>query len=162
MKIEVDCTLTKDNLYDFAIYNIYTKLSGFLVIISGISIIFLGLIGKFYFEIENWKFILYVIFGLLIIAYTPFITKYRIYKIPEDNEIFKNKVYVISDEGIVYKDSKIEWKDIERYVRTPKNIGLYYGTDKAIIFSKDCIMNCYENLNKIIMLNLDINKVLFS
>lgn len=162
MAISIESNLTKDELYDFAIYNTYSKINGFLLIVIGISINLIGLIGKFYFNFENWKVMAYIIVGIIVISYTPLYIKYKINKLPNDASIFKRKKYYISDKGIFAGEFQVGWDKMTRYVKTTKNIGLYFGEKEVIILPIKDIKGSYKKINKIIVINIDIDKISFT
>lgn len=162
MELAITTRLTKDELYDFAIYNTYSKFNGFLLILLGIALNFIGLIGKFHYGIENWKFFAYMLLGITVILYTPLNIKIKIQKLSDTDKIFSTKKYEFNKNGIVSDEVNVDWNSVNRYVRTQKNIGLYFGYDKAIIIPKKDIINSYESLNKIIISNISIENMLFS
>lgn len=161
MTLELTTKIRKDELYDFTIYSLYSKVNGFLMIVLGMAVIFIGLFNKFYLNSPNWKFMSFIILGLLVIAYTPILTKFRISRMPDNAEIFSTNNYVFSDVGIKINDRTINWEDVSRYVSTPKNIGLYFS-DGVIIMPKRYLLNEFDKFNRIIISNINIDNVVFS
>ena len=63
--------LTKGQLFDFLLYHTFSKGSGFLVNMLGMCVIILGAVMQFVGKIEFRQFVLYVIVGVVVLAYTP-------------------------------------------------------------------------------------------
>ena len=77
----------------------------------------------------------------MFIAYTPLLLKYRSKKQVKGIERYHvpNEM-TFNDEGIQveFADKKetYEWEQIQKVVTTPKTIGFYYETEKALIVPK--------------------------
>ena len=116
-KVEEKITvrMTDTYLFDFTLYHTYSKLAGFLTNILGAAIVF--------------------------IVYTPLFLKYRSKKQVKRIERYHvpNEM-TFNDEGIQveFADKKetYEWEQIQKVVTTPKTIGFYYETEKALIVPK--------------------------
>ena len=116
-KVEEKITvrMTDTYLFDFTLYHTYSKLAGFLTNILVAAIVF--------------------------IVYTPLLLKYRSKKQVKRIERYHvpNEM-TFNDEGIQveFADKKetYEWEQIQKVVTTPKTIGFYYETEKALIVQK--------------------------
>ena len=116
-KVEEKITvrMTDTYLFDFTLYHTYSKLAGFLTNILVAAIVF--------------------------IVYTPLLLKYRSKKQVKRIERYHvpNEM-TFNDEGIQveFADKKetYEWEQIQKVVTTPKTIGFYYETEKALIVPK--------------------------
>lgn len=116
-KVEEKITvrMTDTYLFDFTLYHTYSKLAGFLTNILVAAVVF--------------------------IVYTPLFLKYRSKKQVKRIERYHvpNEM-TFNDEGIQveFADKKetYEWEQIQKVVTTPKTIGFYYETEKALIVPK--------------------------
>ena len=95
--------LTKEQLFDFLLYHTFSKGSGFLVNMLGMCVIILGAVMQFVGKIEFRQFVLYVIVGVVVLAYTPLQLKFRARKQMEVNPEYRDpREYVFSEEdGII-------------------------------------------------------------
>lgn len=112
---KITVRMTDTYLFDFTLYHTYSKLAGFLTNILVAAIVF--------------------------IVYTPLLLKYRSKKQVKRIERYHvpNEM-TFNDEGIQveFADKKetYEWEQIQKVVTTPKTIGFYYETEKALIVPK--------------------------
>lgn len=112
---KITVRMTDTYLFDFTLYHTYSKLAGFLTNILVAAVVF--------------------------IVYTPLLLKYRSKKQVKRIERYHvpNEM-TFNDEGIQveFADKKetYEWEQIQKVVTTPKTIGFYYETEKALIVPK--------------------------
>lgn len=112
---KITVRMTDTYLFDFTLYHTYSKLAGFLTNILVAAVVF--------------------------IVYTPLLLKYRSKKqVKEIERYHVPNEMTFNDEGIQveFADKKetYEWEQIQKVVTTPKTIGFYYETEKALIVSK--------------------------
>ena len=111
MEEKITVRMTDTYLFDFTLYHTYSKLAGFLAA------------------------------AIVFIVYTPLLLKYRSKKQVKRIERYHvpNEM-TFNDEGIQveFADKKetYEWEQIQKVVTTPKTIGFYYETEKALIVPK--------------------------
>lgn len=112
---KITVRMTDTYLFDFTLYHTYSKLAGFLTNILVAAVVF--------------------------IVYTPLLLKYRSKKQVKRIERYHvlNEM-TFNDEGIqvefAEKKETYEWEQIQKVVTTPKTIGFYYETEKALIVPK--------------------------
>lgn len=112
---KITVRMTDTYLFDFTLYHTYSKLAGFLTNILVAAVVF--------------------------IVYTPLLLKYRSKKqVKEIERYHVPNEMTFNDEGIQveFADKKetYEWEQIQKVVTTPKTIGFYYETEKALIVPK--------------------------
>ena len=92
-------------------------------------------------KIKLVQIIFYLVAAVVFIVYTPLLLKYRSKKQVKGIERYHvpNEM-TFNDEGIQveFADKKetYEWEQIQKVVTTPKTIGFYYETEKALIVPK--------------------------
>ena len=157
--------LTKEQLFDFLLYHTFSKGSGFLVNMLGMCVIILGAVMQFVGKIEFRQFVLYVIVGVVVLAYTPLQLKFRARKQMEVNPEYRDpREYVFSEEdGIIVvqngQETKYEWSQIQRTVTTPKTIGIYYEKERAFIIPKEAFGDRFVPVMQMVVQHIGLNNV---
>ncbi|MGO5051635.1 YcxB family protein [Lachnospiraceae bacterium LCP25S3_G4] len=156
MKKEINVTMTESALFDFTLFHTYSKFAGFLTNVLGMAVIFMGIILVFTRKVE-WPYIfVYVLAGIAFIGYTPWLIRRRAKKQLRSFEEFKESShYIFQDTGIVVvqcgRESEYNWEEIQKVVATPKTIGLYYGTERALIIPKESFGDQFVPIINMIM-----------
>lgn len=157
--------LTKGHLFDFLLYHTFSKGSGFLVNMLGMCVIILGAVMQFVGKIEFRQLVLYVIVGVVVLAYTPVQLKFRAKKQMEVNPEYRDpREYVFSEEdGIIVvqngQETKYEWSQIQRTVTTPKTIGIYYEKERAFIIPKEAFGDRFVPVMQMVVQHIGLNNV---
>lgn len=142
MEEKLTVKLAEDTLYDFMLFHTYSKFAGFLSNILGMAVAFMGIIMMVMGRISSVRFIFYLIAALVFIAYTPVSLMLRAKKQMKNNPEYQTpKEYTFGEEGIWIsqneKEENYTWDQIEKVVATPKDIGIYYGPNDAMILPKE-------------------------
>lgn len=134
--------MTKEALYDFLLFHAYSKFSGFLINILGLAIAFSGIWLYVSGQTGVAGIVLYLVASAVFLGSMPLQLYLRAKKQvgihPEYNAPAE---YVFSEEeGICVTQGGTErhyrWEGIRRAVVTPKTIGIYYETERALIIPK--------------------------
>ncbi len=143
MTEKIQVHMTEKALFDFTLYHTYSKFSGFLTNVLGMAVAFMGIILYVTRKTSTGSFLFFLAAAVVFIAYTPLLLRYRARQQMKRMEKFKNPAeYTFdSEHGIHVEDAEgtrdLEWTKIERFSVTPKTIGVYYGTDQALIIPKE-------------------------
>lgn len=141
MKETISVQMTENLLYDFLLYHTYSKLSGFLINILGVTIILIGVVMNFTGKIEFSQFAFHIAAGVLFLAYLPFQLKLRSRKHMKTNAEYRElRQYTFTKEGILAGQEKEEffpWEKFQKIVVAPKTFGFYYGENDALIIPKE-------------------------
>lgn len=161
---KLNVQLTREHLFDFLLYHTFSKASGFLVNMLGMCLIVLGAVMQFVGRIEFVQFVLYVIVGVVVLAYTPVQLKFRAKKQMEVNPEYRDpREYTFSDEGICVaqngEEKTYDWSKIQRTVTTPKTIGIYYGKDLAFIIPKEAFGDRFVPVMQMVVQHIGLNNV---
>ena len=132
MEVSFDVKITPGVLYDYLLYHTYTGTAGLLGTIAG------ALLVVAYFMAGS---ILYLIFGIIVLAYLPWTLFIRSKKQYLANPAFKEPLhYTLNEEGMTVsqKDTseQITWENLYKAVSTPRSIVLYTSPVNASIFPK--------------------------
>ena len=132
MEIEFDVKVTAGVLYDYLLYHTYTSLSGMLGTLVGVFLIMAFL---------STKYVIYLIAGVVLIAYLPGALFLRAMQQVQNTPAFKKPLhYKMTDEGISVSQGENEenqsWDNCVRAVSTGRSIILYTSRTAASIFPK--------------------------
>lgn len=149
--------MTKELLYDFTLHHTYSRLGGFLSIVLAGAIAIIGLIRALTLQIPAFSLTYYALAAIAFMAYTPLLLKFRAKHQVEQIEEYANPVYYTFDpaNGITMeyngKTRFIHWDRCERVVVAPKNIGIYYGKNDALILPKDQFGDAFTDIMTVVM-----------
>ncbi|MDD2980353.1 MAG: YcxB family protein [Hespellia sp.] len=164
MEEKITVQMTADNLFDFLLFHTYSKFAGFLTNILGLAIAFMGIIMLATGRASVLRFLFYLAAAALFLLYTPVSLKLRANKQMKVNPEFSNpKEYTFGEEGICVvqnqKEAVYAWEQIEKVVATPKNIGIYYGVNDALIIPKQEFGEKFMSVMKVITAHVSRERV---
>ena len=157
---KMNVQMTPEYLYDFALYHTYSRFSGFLSIVLAFAVAVIGLIRVFSGQTPSYMMAFYGGMAAVFIAYSPILLKIRSKKQVEQIDLYRLPVDYTFDpvKGIYaeYGDKKdhISWDRCQKVVTTPKNIGIYYGKDEAVILPKAQFGDKFTEVMTVIMANV--------
>lgn len=157
--------MTKETLYDFLLFHAYSKLSGFLVNVLGLAVIFMGIFMYVSGKTGLTSMVFYCVAALIFLGYTPVLLKMRAKKQVEVNPEYCQPVeYTFSEElGITTEwngeKKEYSWDQIQRAVVTPKTIGIYYGEERALVIPKTDFGEQFVEIFQMIARHLGMNRV---
>ena len=152
--------MTPDLLYDFTLYHTYSTFSGFMCIILAFAVAIIGLIRVFSGQAHPHMIAFYGAAALLFLAYTPLTLKIRSKSQVRDIEKYRERVEYIFDpaKGIIMnygdKSEFIPWEKCIKVVSSPKNMGIYYGKNEALILPKVQFGDDFTEIMTVVMANV--------
>lgn len=155
MEMEFDVKVTTAALYDYLLFHTYTSLSGMLGTLVGAFLI-IAFISKGYF--------IYLIAGVVLIAYLPGALFMRAARQVQDNPAFRQPLhYKMTDEGISVSQGETEekqgWDSCVKAVSTGRSIILYTSRTAASIFPKKDLGDQKDALIQMISTHMPPKKV---
>lgn len=155
MELEIDVKVTSSDLYDYLLYHTYTGLSGMLGTLVGVFLI-MAFIATQYF--------IYLIAGMVLIAYMPCSLFLRAKQQVVNNPVFKEPLhYKMTEEGISVSQGESEetqsWESCVKAVSTGRSIILYTSRTTASIFPKRDLGEKKEALIQVISAYMPPKKV---
>lgn len=157
---EMTVRMTPELLYDFTLYHTYSRFTGFLSIVLAFAVAIIGLIRVFTGTAPASMMAFYGAAAFLFIAYTPLTLKLRAKKQVQEIDRYREEVHYVFDpaEGITAefggRTEFIPWERCEKVVSAPKNIGIYYGKDLAVILPKAQFGDRFQEIMTVIMANV--------
>ncbi len=128
-------------IYDLLLFHTYSKFSGFLVNVLGLAVIITGGLMLGMDRIGLTQAIIYILAGVLFLAYTPYTLKRRAKQMVKAPHYQSEIVYGFDENGIkeVVSDQeyRYEWSQVEKAISSPKNIAFYVGKEEALILPKE-------------------------
>ena len=130
--IEFDVTMSSGILYDYLISHAYTGGAGLL----GTCF---GAVGIVMFAATNY--VLYLIFGLVLILYLPIKLKMTSLQLMQMNETYKKPLhYRLDENGITVSQGEetqtASWDSVLKAVSTKQSIVVYTGKHNASVFPR--------------------------
>jgi len=154
MKETIKVQMTEEALYDFLLYHTYSKFSGFLINILGMTVVLLGIYMWVTDQIAALQLVYYILAGVVFLIFTPISLWLRAKKCVKRSAEYKTpKVYIFSEEGIDVVQTagqRFTWEEISKVVAAPKTFGFYYGDNDALIIPKSEFGDKYMAIMKIV------------
>lgn len=155
MELEVDVKVTSSELYDYLLYHTYTGFSGMLGTLVGFFFIMAFLSARYF---------IYLIAGVVLIAYMPCSLFLKAKQQMVNNPVFKKTLhYKMTDEGISVSQDEAEetqsWESCVKAVSTAKSIILYTSKTTASIFPKKDLGDKKEALIQMISTHMPPKRV---
>ncbi len=155
MELEFDVKITAGDLYDYLLHHTYSGFSGMLGTVVGALFIVL---------FAATKYPIYLIAGIIMIAYLPYTLFIRANKQALNTPAFKNPLhYKMTDEGICVSQGETtenqSWDSCFKAVSTSKSIILYTSKSTASIFPKKDLGDKKEALIQMISTHMPPQKV---
>lgn len=155
MKEEFDIQMSTMVLYRYMLYHAYRGLAGLLGT-------FLGLVLVVAFLQNHAP--LYLIFGIVLLAYTPVTLHLQAAKQFQANEAWKKPLhYCMDNEGIVVSqgeaEQKISWQEVTKAVSSADAILVYTGKNNASVLPKRQLGERLAAVVQIISTHVDPKKV---
>lgn len=155
MELQFDVKITSGALYDYLLYHTYTSFSGMIGTIIGAFLLM---------AFVSTRYVIYLIAGLVIIAYLPYSLFLKAKQQELRNPAFREPLhYTMTDEGIRVSQGDNEeqqsWDSCVKAVSTSKSIILYTSKTGASIFPKKDLGDKKEELIKMISTHMPPKKV---
>lgn len=141
MKIYIQVKMKAEFIYDLLLFHTYSKLSGFLINLLGLSVIMAGgfLLKKG--EINITQSLLYLTGGLFILCFTPINLRLQAKKMMSQSRYSYQIMYGFHKDGIEESIGKTinsySWENVEKVISTPKDIAFYIKETSALVLPKE-------------------------
>lgn len=162
MKIEADVKLTSKDLFDFMMYHTYAGFNGKFSILIGLLVIVVAAVtfGK----VDLIYSVMYVVFGVIFIIYTPVSLKMRASRQFLSSPVFKQGIaYTFSDTGITSaigeEQMEVLWDNVYKVVQSKGLILIYTTRVNASILPKSELGEKYEDILAMIKQHVKSSKI---
>lgn len=131
--VELDIKISAGDLYDFMLMHSYNQVSGLMGSILGALMVIVAL---------NTKQWLFLIGGIVLLLYLPWVLFVKSRQQVLANPVFKEPLhYVLDEQGITISQGESvttqSWDDMVKAVSTTKSIIVYTSKVNATIFPKE-------------------------
>ncbi len=163
MQVDINVNMKAEYIYDLLLFNTYSKFSGFLVNVLGLSVIIVGglLLGTNKIDVPHS--LLYVFAGIAFLSYTPIQLKKRAKKLMEQEKYQNSMTYQFSDDGVqeIINDNTntYSWDQFEKAISTPKDIAFYLNESEALVIPKESFGDNFMAVMQLIAKNMPIQKI---
>lgn len=151
-------------IYDLLLFHMYSKFSGFLVNLLGLSVLIIGgmRLGKGDLTLMQAAF--YVIGGLFILAYTPLTLKRQAKKMMGADKYQKDLMYCFDHEGIhetfdEEKKTSYTWDQVKKAIATPKTISFYISETDALIIPKESFGESFRPVMNLVVQHMTMDRI---
>lgn len=163
MNISICVKMKSEYIYDMLLFHMYSRLSGFLINMTGLAIIIIGGLWLRSGKLSLPEALGYVMCGIVVLIFTPLSLKIRANKIMKHPKYQSEIEYQFDNEGVMEclsgQSNLYKWSQIERAVATPKDIVFYTQDAKALVFPKVSLQEDFMKLMKLIVCNMTSEQV---
>lgn len=158
MKVDIKVKMKAEYIYDLLLFHTYSKLSGFLINLLGLTII---MAGGFLLKAGSLRFhqaMLNLALGFLVLCFTPVNLMLQARRMIRQPRYQSEIVYGFDDTGIEEHIgntvNSYAWDQVNKVVSTPKNIAFYVQETSALILPKKNFGNNFMPVMKLIAGNM--------
>lgn len=149
MNIQVDIQITDKDMYRFNMHHAYTGFQGIFATLIGIAVLAVAAIT--WGSVETVYSVLYTVFGVIFLIYTPFALKLHSKRQRLLSPALGEPMhYTFDDEGVHVaigeQQADLEWKMIYRMLSTKKQLLIYSTRVNAYILPMEQLRDQYPAL----------------
>ena len=152
METKFDIQLTNKDLYGFNIYQTYRSGQGILSVLIGLIVFVMA--GLSFAQSNVSTAFLYILFGVVVIAYIPGSLWLRVNQTMKTNSVLSGVLhYEISEKVIKVtageETAELPWELIYKFVANDKNVLIYSNRINAYVIPRTQLVDKYESLVEI-------------
>ncbi len=152
MPIEFEITLTPKDMYRFNMHQTYSGFQGWFSIMISIAIFVVARLT--YGDLELTYTILYIVFGIIFLVYTPVSLFLRSRHSLAASEVLKKPLhYAVAEEGFTVSQgeetAQLLWDQIYKMVATKSNVLVYSNRINAYIIPREQLGGKYFALKEL-------------
>jgi len=163
MKVYVDVSMKAEYIFDVLLYHMYSKFTGFLMNLTGLTIIMLGGLWLSFGRISLYQSAGYILAGLGVLCFTPICLKVRANKMIKQPKYQSMIHYGFDENGIEETlpmcTTVYSWKQVEKAVATPKDIVFYLSESDVIVLPKEHFKENFMPVMQLIAGNMTRDKI---
>ncbi|MDO4490230.1 MAG: YcxB family protein [Lachnospiraceae bacterium] len=151
-------------IYDLLLFHVYSKFSGFLVNLLGLTVLIIGGLRLGKGDLTLLQASLYVIGGMFILAYTPFTLKRQAKRMMKNMKYENELAYRFDHDGIHEnlsggKETCYAWEQIKKAIATPKTISFYITETDALIIPKECFGDTFGPIMNLVIQHMTMDRI---
>ena len=163
MKVCIDVKMRADYIYDLLLFHMYSKFSGFLINLIGLTVIMLSGLWLRWGKLTLTQTLAYMGVGVVVLIFTPLSLKIKAKKMMEDSKFQSVIQYGFDETGIEEQLSdhmiRYSWGQIEKAIATPKDIAFYLNGSQVLIMPKEQFKDNFMPVMQLIAQNLTRDKI---
>lgn len=157
-KIELDVTMTFEDMYRFNIYHVYHNSQGVLSVILAVLLVLVSILS--WGDVNVTYNVLYLLAGALIVLYVPLTLRGKVKKQMKNSEVYQQPIhYTFDEQGITtrFGDQSVTmpWKQLYKLVSTKHMVLLYGGRIRANVIPRDQLADQYDALYELAKSQMD-------
>lgn len=157
-KIELDVTMTFEDMYRFNLYHVYHNSQGILSIVLAVMIALISVLT--WGDKDVVYNILYLVAAVLLLLYVPLNLRSKVKKQMKSSQVYGNAVHYVFDEtGITtsFGDQSVTmpWKQLYKIVSTKRMVLLYGGRIHANVVPRAQLGDAYDDLYELAKAHMD-------
>ncbi len=158
MAVEFDVTITDKDMFRFNLYHAYHGFQGIMATVVGVWLLIMAAIS--YGRVGLGNTVIYLILGIVFLAYVPGSLYLRSKKQIASSEVLKRPLhYKVDEQGVhVSQDGQtadLEWKQIYKMVSTKSNLLIYSTRVNAYVIPRELIKDEYETILSLAISHMD-------
>lgn len=163
MNVCIRVKMKSEYIYDMLLYHMYSQLSGFLINMTGLTLLIMGGMWLKSGKLTPVHAAGYLLMGVAVLIYTPFSLKAKANKMMKEPKYQEEIPYQFDCAGVLEQISgnevRYEWSQVERAVATPKNIVFYMEGSTVLVFPKEFFQADFMAFVKLIVANMSREQV---
>ena len=158
MNVSIRVKMKSEYIYDTLLYHVYSRLSGFLINMTGLTLLIMGGLWLRSGRLTPLQAAGYLLMGAAVLVYTPLSLRIRAGRMMAEPKYREEIRYQFDHSGILEEISgntvRYDWTQVERAVATPKNIVFYMQESSVLVFPKAFLQTDFMDLMKLIIANM--------
>ena len=148
-KIELDVTMTFEDMYRFNLYHVYHNSQGVLSVVIAVLLALVSILS--WGDVSVTYNVLYLLASVLIVFYVPFSLRGKVKKQMKNSEVYQQPLhYTFDEQGITtrFGDQSVTmpWKQLYKIVSTKHMVLLYGGRIRANVIPRVQLADQYGAL----------------
>jgi hypothetical protein len=158
MSTQVDIQITDKDMYRFNMHHAYTGFQGIFATVIGLLVLVVA--GLTWGRVSITYSVLYVVFGIVFLIYTPVALKSRSKRQMLLSPVLKEPMHYTFDEAGVHvaigeEQADLEWKMIYKMISTGKQLLIYSTRINAYILPLEQVQEQYPAIKELAEKNLE-------
>ncbi len=157
-KIELDVTMTFEDMYRFNLYHVYHNSQGVLSVIIAVLLVLVSILS--WGDVNVAYNVLYLLASVLIVLYVPFTLRAKVKKQMKNSAVYQQPIhYAFDEKGITTcfgeQSVTMPWKQLYKIVSTKHMVLLYGGRIRANVIPRDQLADQYDALYELAKSHMD-------
>lgn len=149
MSVEMDIKITEKDMYRFNIHHAYTGFQGIFATVIGVLVLVVA--GVTCGKVGSTYTVLYLLFGVLFLVYTPIALRTRAKRQMLLSPVLRETMHYVFDESGIHvsigeQSADLEWSMVYRIISTKKQLLIYSTRVNAYILPLEQVGEHYDSM----------------